>query len=158
MLIDQDQDKFLEVKSKAESFYKTIGSVYCPYFKEKINFNAKGLDHIKMKSWNRARTQVDQFMRLKLIFLAPKLIKNSHTLQDYLMSQTFERKKINSRWEKILTTVEYFGFIAIVKGVRIKIIVKQIFGGEKYFWSIIPFWRMSKKSHKKLFDGNLEAD
>jgi hypothetical protein len=36
-------DKFKKVKEEAESFYKQIGEIYCPYFKEKIAFNAKGL-------------------------------------------------------------------------------------------------------------------
>jgi len=43
----EDQKKFLEVKNKAEKFYNEINSVYCPYFSEKVNFNAKGLDHIR---------------------------------------------------------------------------------------------------------------
>ena len=46
----KDEQDFMAIKEKAEIFYKTIGEVYCPYFHEKISFNAKGLRHLKFKS------------------------------------------------------------------------------------------------------------
>lgn len=42
-----DNKKFIRIKKDVEEFYKTIGPVYCLYFKEKVNFNVRGLDHIK---------------------------------------------------------------------------------------------------------------
>ena len=42
-------EEFEKVKSNGESFYKSIGEIYCPYFKEKIAFNAQGLEHLKYK-------------------------------------------------------------------------------------------------------------
>ena len=152
-------EKFKKIKSKAESYYKLIGQVYCPYFKEKVNFNVKGLNHIKLKSWAKARSRADQYMRLKLINLAPELVEKTHTLQGYSEAKEFEHKKINSRWENTLTTVYYYEFVAVINSVRIKIIIKQLFGGEKYFWSIIPFWRMNKDGTKRvLFDGKPSED
>ena len=145
-----NDDKFIEIKSRAENFYKLIGQIYCPYFREKINFNAKGLDHIKMKGWSKARNKNDQYMRLKLIDLAPEVVRLTHTLQGYAEGKEFERKKINSRWENILTIVYYFEFIAVINGIRVKIIIKQLPGGEKFFWSIIPFWRMNQDGTKKI--------
>jgi len=44
---DIDLEKFDKAKKEAENLYKSIGEVYCPYFKEKISFNVKGLEHIK---------------------------------------------------------------------------------------------------------------
>ena len=46
----KDEVDFEEVKKKAEEFYSTIGEVRCPYFGEKIAFNAKGIKHLKFKS------------------------------------------------------------------------------------------------------------
>ncbi|MCX6738966.1 MAG: hypothetical protein NT098_02835 [Candidatus Parcubacteria bacterium] len=41
----------------------------------------------------------------------------------------------------------------------IKIIVKQIDGGEKHFWSIIPFWGMNQNTKERiLHDGTPEED
>lgn len=76
-----------------------------------------------------------------------------------------EHQNINSRWEYRQVEVEYYGFVAIVNDARLKIIVKQIKGGEKYFWSLIPFWKRGHKysgetleNKKILHVGNLEED
>ena len=154
-----DEEKFLEIKSKAEEAYKSLGEVYCPYFSENITFNIKGLNHIKMKRWNKARSREDQFMRLKLLKLAPEVIKKSSTLQGFFKSKNFERIQINSKWTKFLTNIYYFEFIAIIKNIRIKVIIKQTEGGQKYFWSIIPFWKTNKDNTERiLHDGNPDED
>ncbi len=154
-----DNKKFNKIKKFAEEFYKTVEQIYCPYFKETINFNVRGLNHIKMKSWNKARAQKDQYMRFKLIHLAPEIIRASHTLQGYSKTKEFIRKKINNRWEKILIDVNYYDFMAIIRDVRLRIIIKEISGGQKFFWSIIPFWRMNKKRTKRLlYDGDPDRD
>ena len=82
---------FDETKQEAEDFYKSLSSVHCPYFDEKVNFNTKGLDHIKFKDWNKTRLIKDQFMRLKLLYLTPEVIKKSHTLQGYSKTKEMER-------------------------------------------------------------------
>jgi len=38
-------ENFEEIKVKGEEFYKNIGDIYCPYFKEKISFGMQGLEH-----------------------------------------------------------------------------------------------------------------
>jgi hypothetical protein len=50
--------------------------------------------------------------------------------------------------------------VAIVKDgsyeKRLKIIVRQIEGGSRHFWSIIPYWKSNKEI--KLHSGNMETD
>jgi|SRR3989338_7253445 len=151
--------KFNKIKGKAEEFYKSIGQVYCPYFKEEVSFNSKGLDHLKMRGWNRSRARKDQYMRLRLIHLAPKVIRLSNTLQGISEIREFVRKKINNRWEKVLTNVVYYEYIAILEGIRIRIVVKTVLGGQKIFWSIIPYWRMDRQRNKRLLtEGRPETD
>jgi len=49
--------------------------------------------------------------------------------------------------------------VAVVEKVRIKIIVKEVIGGQKIFWSVIPFWRMYEYTNeRKLHDGDIEED
>lgn len=65
----------------------------------------------------------------------------------------------NSRWEKKLLLVSYYEFIAVMENVRVKVIVKYVEGGEKFFWSIIPFWRVNGEVGKRiLHSGNMEED
>lgn len=152
-------EKFEKLRHEAEIFYKSIGAMYCPYVHAEVHFSAEGFQHLLFKSWNRARTRQEQTTRLRLLPLVPKIIAASHTLQEYDQRQLFVRQKINSRWEKHLKVVTYFVFIAIVKKVRLKIVIKEIEGAAKQFYSLYPFWKMDNMSGKKIFySGNLEND
>ncbi len=150
---------FAKIRDEAERFYGTIGTVYCPYFQEKIAFNIKGLKHLKFKSDKQARPYKDQYPRLKLLHLAPEVIKKSHTVQGIWRVKRLEAQKTNNRWEHLLKEVVYYEFIAVLENVRIKVIVKEVSGGEKHFWSVIPFWGIDKEVHKRiLHSGNPESD
>jgi len=153
------KDDFDEIKEKAEEFYATIKEVRCPYFGENIVFNSKGIRHLKFKSDQVARLKEDQYSRLKLIKLAPEILKLSKTVQGIWHTKKFELQKTHSRWEKILKEISFYEFIAVLENVRVKVIVKEVVGGEKHFWSIIPFWKIDKENSKRiLYSGNPEFD
>jgi hypothetical protein len=155
-----DIDKFNKAKDEAEKFYKNIGKVYCPYLKDSVSFNVKGLDHIKFSDWNKTRPLKDQYIRLRLLPLAPRIVRESNTLQEFSKTIRQERRRVNAVWEIGLVETTYYGFVAVINKCRLKIIVKEISGGSKYFWSIIPFWknrRYNDGSNKKiLHEGDLE--
>jgi hypothetical protein len=152
-------EDFEKIKQEAEKFYGLIGKCHCPYFKETIAFNAKGLRHLKFKSDRIARSSEDQYARLKLLKLAPEILKLSHTVQGIWKIRRFEDQKTNSRWEKIMKDVVFYEFLAVIGSVRVKIIVKEASGGEKHFWSIIPFWGIDRQNQKRiLHSGNPEND
>lgn len=155
-----DLKKFKEIKKESVALYNSIEKVKCPYFSEYVAFNSKGIQHLKFKAWNKTRSIKDQYMRLKLLKYAPDIIKKSHTLQEYCEKRSMERIQINSRWEEQAIVVSYYGFIAIIDEIRIKIIIKETKGGEKYFWSIIPCWKQDKSilNKKVLHEGDLEND
>ncbi len=157
------EEKFNEIKHDAEDFYNEIGKVHCPYLGEEVHFNAKGLDHLIFKSFNRTRLIADQFSRLRHIKLAPEIIRNSKTLQGYLKVQKIERMRRNEKWEKVMRVVIYHEFISIMEShgskVRVKVIVKQVDGAEKHFLSIIPYWGVNKSTGEKIMhSGNPEMD
>jgi hypothetical protein len=150
---------FESISKKAEEKYKLIAPTYCPYLKDKVNFNARGLDHIRFKAWNRRRSRFDQFTRLKLIPLAPKILSLSHTVQGKWCRKEWQRVKRHGRWEKHPREVVYFEFVAVINNARAKVIVKEIVGGQKFFWSLIPFWRMNEITKaRKLYDSDIEND
>jgi len=151
-------DDFEYVKLRGEKLYKTLGEIYCPYFKEKISFNSKGLEHLKFIGRGRSRGVKDQYMRFKLIHLAPEIIRLTHTLQGALETKRFERIKIHSRMDTILKPVNYYEFIALIKRNRMKIIIKQIDNGEKFFWSIIPFWGMNQETMNRILHSGLPEE
>jgi len=154
-----DKAKFQKTKKEAEAFYKNIKSIECPYFSEKISFNSTGLKHLKFKSERKARPQKDQYPRLRLLHLAPEILKKSHTLQGIWVTECFESQKTNSRWEHKMKKVTFYEFIAVLKNIRIKIIIKEVVGEKKYFWSIIPFWGIDRLAQKRvLYNGNPKND
>lgn len=153
------EEKFIRTKQRAEELYKTLGELHCPYFEEKVVFNTKGLEHLKFKKKNHARSREDQYIRLKHLHLAPEIIKLSKIVQGISHTKSFEIIRSNARTEIILKPVSYYEFIAIIEGVRVRIIIKQIENGPKYFWSIIPFWKMNKKTLiRVMYHGNPELD
>jgi hypothetical protein len=88
-------------------------------------------------------------------------------MQEYIEQKVFERVHRNSRWEKLLVDVKFYGFVAIINissgnPIRLKIVVKEVVGGSPIFWSIIPFWKCQKNpllgEIKKVFhEGDLET-
>jgi len=158
---------FGKTKKDAELSYKKIGKVFCPALKRNINFNTKGLNHIKFKDWNKTRLISDQYLRLKFLKKVPDILKKVTTIQEYKEEKSFERINTNSKWTKKLVDVKFYGFIVITNldshgMIRIKIIIKELVGGEPYFWSIIPFWKCKKdpilEQTKKVFhDGDLNS-
>jgi len=159
-----NEEKFKQTKEKAEKFYKSIDSIYCPYLKTNVNFNSEGFEHILFKSWNRGRSKVEQYIRLRLLSKVVEVIGKSHTLQEYNEENMFVRQKINSRWDRRKKFIKYYVFIALFpdKGIRFKVICKQIEGGKLFFWSVYPSWRKKKnilgQDKKILYTGNLEED
>jgi hypothetical protein len=146
-------EEFEKASIDAAAFYKTIGGVWCPYFGENITFNAKGWKHLKFKRQFFPRNPHDQYARFKLLSLAPKVLKNSHTVQGILAAKVFEEMSVNSRWEKILKEVTYWEFVAVIDDLRICIVVKEI-EGHRYFWSVIPFWNSDPDIRRRLLHGN----
>jgi len=154
-----DEEKFKKVRDEAERFYKIIESIYCPYFGEKVAFNAKGLRHLKFKSDQQARSHKDQYSRFKLLKFAPEVLRRSCTVQGIWKTRRFEEQKTNSRWEHVVKNVIFYEFIAVLNSVRLKVIVKEVLGGEKHFWSVIPFWVIDKENSRRvLHSGNPEHD
>jgi len=46
-----DDEKFNQRRTEAETHYKSIGGVKCPYFNgESIHFNSEGFEHLLLRS------------------------------------------------------------------------------------------------------------
>jgi hypothetical protein len=155
-------EKFNQALEKAEKDYKAIIKVKCPYLNnEDVHFNSEGFQHIFYKRGSIKREKSDQYIRLCLLPLAKKVISRSHTLQQFYEENRFERVQSNSQWKSEMKLVKYYAFIAIINNALIKIIVKEIQGRNKNFYSIIPKWHVNAKNGEKkkvLHTGNPEED
>lgn len=150
---------FEEVRRKGEGFYNNLEEIYCSYFKEVVVFNSDGLEHLYFKQREKRRSEQDQYMRFKLLHLVPEILKLSRTLQGMLETRQFERLRVHNRTETVMQSVRYFEFIAVMKRNRVKIIIKQVGEGRKFFGSIIPFWGMNTQTMARiLHEGVPEED
>ena len=113
-----------EVKLKGEELYKNLNCIRSPYLKKDVHFNAQGLEHLKFKDLRKARSRQDQYMRFKLLYLAPKVLEKSSTLQGVMETKGFERIRRHSRTDTIAMEITYYEFIAVIEEVRVKVIVK----------------------------------
>lgn len=159
-MLDFTSEEFEKLKQNAEKLYKSITEgVLCPYFAEKIYFNAKGLEHLKFSRKNHARPRQDQYMRLKLLHLAPRVLGLSKTIQGISERNGFELIRSHARNEMLPKFSTYYEFVAIIDKFRVRVVIKQIENGPKYFWSIIPFWKYDdKKKARRMCYGNPEED
>ncbi len=130
---------FKQIRREAELFYQTIGAVRCPYFGELILFDRIGLNHLMYKNSSRPRDVRDQARRFHHLAHAVHVLKTSHTVQEYMVRQQWVRVIVNSRWENRLCPVYYFAFCALIDlQIRVKVVVRQVEGGDKHFFSVFP--------------------
>ena len=156
------KEEFNKIHQKAKEEYKNFIHLHCPYFNEKIHFTSEGFNHIRYKGHRKERHRKVQIMRYKLLKFIKKVLQSSKTLQEHDVQKLFIEVKNNKKKEKILKEVNFYGFIAIIDGWKVKVIVRQVGNGKKHFWSIIPNWRTrkSKEGKQKYINhtGNLAED
>lgn len=151
-----------KIKNRAYQEYKAIRQVRCPYLKQEVTFNSAGFRHLIYKGGHIKRDPSTQMLRFRLIQKAAALLAITTTIQEEDLYKS--RIDVKKRDRRIKQTKEilYLGFIAIIDGWKIKVIVKKIGGGNYFFWSVIPNWMTNKKRDKGKryvnFTGNLEAD
>jgi len=159
VVVKISEEEFVSILSEAQAKYESTPEVYCPYFKERVHLNSRGFEHIRLKRWNKARGRSDQYHRLRLLHLVPEMLRSSHTVQGIWHTSEWERVKRHGKWIQILKNVSYFEFVAVLGRVRIKVVLKEIEGGAKFFWTIIPFWKMNAVTNKRiLHEGNPVTD
>lgn len=112
-------------RNKANKYYKSIGTIYCPYFKEYISFTSRGFHHLEFTA-GRERKKTEQCIRFHLLQqYVEYILKNSGTVQEYRSSQD---------------AASFWGFLAVVEEdnyMRVKVVIRKIGNGNIHFWSIM---------------------
>lgn len=124
--------------------YKQIKSIRCPYLKTDVVFNSQGFWHMIYTGRNEKRDKKNQILRFQLLSKAVRLLSITTTLQEFE-----KRKDINTI---------YYGFIAIIKNCKIKVVVRKVGNGAYTFWSVIPNWVTNAKRDKRFSKGDLQKD
>ena len=134
----------------------------CPALNnELVHFSAEGFNHLIYKGKRRERNKNEQIMKFKLLPKAKTIIEITTTHQEYDESLIEIRKKKFKKIVQETAMVRYWGFVAIIRGFRTKVIVRQIGNGQKHFWSVIPAWITNQYRDIKLISktrGDLAGD
>ena len=157
------KEYYIKMKKVAYKKYKLIKQVNCPYLNKKVIFNSDGFRHIIYRSKGKKRHINTQLLRFRLLDKAVDLIKKTNTVQEYESIKT--EVVTEDHYIKVtkVKEIEYFGFIGIVDGWKIKVIVKRKGNGNPIFWSVIPNWVTNRKRDKNFrkylnHSGNLRED
>ena len=156
------KEEYKKARDKAYKEYKSINKIFCPYLNGDVSFTSDGFRHIIYRSNKKKRHPNTQMLRFNLLNKAVRMIQNTHILQEY-ESREIEMivENHNIKVSKIIKT-EYYGFIGILDGWKIKVIVMKKGNGNPVFWSVIPNWVTSKKrdTQKRYlnFSGNMQED
>jgi len=158
----QDVSNYEKIREDARQFYQTIDNIRCPALgHQPIHFTSEGFNHLIYKGNRKERDKSVQIMKFKLLSKAVELIKITTTYQEYDESLTTIRRE---RFKKIVhesATVRYWGFVAIIRDYRIKVIMRSIGNGQKHFLSVIPAWSTNYYRNIKVISnakGDLSED
>ncbi len=159
---DVFQDRYEALRTEAQLFYGSAGSVFSPLFQKEVHFTAEGFNHILFTHPRSERDRASQIARFSLLPLAIKLIGFANIYQEYEENvKEFPAEYFGIPITKI-QLVRYWGIIAIIDNHKFKVVVRSIGeNGALHFWSVIPGWVTGKQRDAKLFKGmkgNPETD
>jgi len=139
---DEKLNHYNEVRSESETIYKTFGKVKCPALGNKyVTFTSEGFNHLVYRIKKQERDKRVQIMRFELLSKAKALIEITSTIQEYEEYHRQHKVMKSKRNQMINVKIRDIGFVGIIKGFRIKVVLRKIGdGGEWKFHSVIPAW------------------
>ena len=133
--------RYEEIRGEAEVLYKKFLPVKCPALNgHPVIFTSEGFNHIVYRMKKQERNRSVQILRFELLEKGRQLLEKVTVMQEYeqypkaVEVRRFKQKTI------INQTVTDIGFVGIIKGFRIKVVVRKIGNGAFQFHSIIPAW------------------
>ena len=153
--------RYKQEKVKAETFYKSIPKVRCPYFGTDIVFNSDGFHHLQFSA-ERERPKEAQLLKFSLLPAVPHILRNAGTIQEYRHTMEPVGRKRFSDGAREMREIEYWGIIAITKGqrpIRIKIILRRVGNGNIMFWSVMPTVKLKDgDSYLRLASKDIDSE
>ena len=138
--IEERLPDYEKIRQEASDLYKTFGSVDSPALGQKINFTSLGFNHLIYSSPKKMRDKRAQILRFDMLEKAKFILETSTTFQEY--DEEIINKKVNRHgyWVPMNVVVRCWGFIAIVRKFRVKVVITQEGNGAINFLSVAPAW------------------
>jgi len=133
--------QYEKIRAVADAQYKSFRPIKCPALNNKeVHFTAEGFNHLIYRIPKQERDKRVQILRFELLGKAYLLLQEITFIQEY--EQYYDQKKIwMNKKPRISNVVRTdIGFVGIVKGYRIKVVVRKMGEGKFEFHSIMPAW------------------
>lgn len=138
---DEKLSRYDEIRATADALYKSFRPVRCAALKnQEIHFTSEGFNHLVYRIPKQERDKRVQIMRFELLEKARELIELTTTLQEYEDYLTQIPRWMNKRKEMTNVKICDFGLVGIIKGFRIKVVLRKTGNGKTEFHSVIPAW------------------
>ena len=152
-----DTEYFNKRKAIAKEKYDAKKSIHNPYLDSEVTLNSDGFHHLQFSA-RRERNKKEQLLKFSLLPLALTVIKKSSTLQEYRKVLSPVGKTSKRDGSTSMKEIEYWGFIAIINEVKVKVILRRVGDGNFTFWSVMPYSKLKNNTKQKLFSGDLVED
>jgi hypothetical protein len=139
--IEERVKDYERLRAEALVLYKAFGAIECPALgNELIYFTAKGFNHLIYPRTGTMRDVRAQILRFDMLPRAKEVLAYSTTFQEYDEAVQHFKIKRKGREVTLHVVTKYWGFVAIIGGFRVKVVVRQQGNGKKEFFSVVPAW------------------
>jgi len=124
-------------KRRAKDIYTKIGRIKCPALgNDYISFSRSGFNHLVRKG-RIPRTRNEQKRRFVLVPHIEKIVKNPEAKIFY--KQEIVKYKTNRHGEDVLieSKADFWAFVENIKSCSVKVIIRQLNGRDKHFFSVM---------------------
>ena len=128
------------IRKAAADLYRTFGNVECPALGRTVQFTSEGFNHLIYNAPGKMRDRKAQILRFDMLEKAKFIVETSTTYQEY--DEEIVHKKVNRRgyWVSMNVITRCWGFVAIIRKFRVKVVVVQEGNGDIRFLSVAPAW------------------
>jgi hypothetical protein len=139
--IEERVSSYPDIKQQALRRYSSFEPTPCRAFDgERVFFTAEGFNHLVYPSPKKERDRRAQILRFDMLERAKLLIGLTTTYQEY--DEEIAYRKVNRKGAYVERALveRMWGFVAIIRGFRIKVVIVQRGNGKKEFLSVAPAW------------------
>lgn len=126
-------------RKRAKKIYSKIGRIPCPFFSgEMVAFNSRGFTHL-LRSGSHRRPVSQRLIRLSLVEHVEAIVKNDNGDVTVEFRQYEIDRVVNRSGVKILekNPAKSWGFKTKIAGSEVKLVIVQVEGKQKEFFSIM---------------------
>jgi len=145
------EDEYTKARKKAEKLYSSYGKIRCPAIdNEFVNFTSEGFNHFLYSAPKKPRDKRSQMERFRLLPKGREIIEISTTYQEYEEEYKYMKVNRHGRYMDESVLVRAWGFIAMIKNSRVKVVLTQQGNGNIELLTIRPAWRIRWYRNIKL--------